>query len=183
MEHRSPKNGQFAGQHRVFFIGRVWLAADHPKVVVDLVPSTYKPISAGVPAKEIGNWTQGVLPADGWRRFAGGRRMILLEVRTESLKKDLETQRALCADAPYTLTGPQKLTLAHAAERLGQVLAKPVNYIAIPHDTARNTMLGSGMPRWLVGASVEYAEAYSQGWGDFVTTHFQAITGESHGRS
>ena len=38
-------------------------------------------------------------------------------------------------------------------------------------------MLGSGMPRWLVGASVEYAEAYSQGWGDFVTTDFQAITG------
>ncbi len=136
--------------------GRVWLAADHPKVVVDLVPSTYKPISAGVPAKEIGNWTQGVLPADGRRRFAGGRRMILLEVRAESLKKDLETQRALCADAPEAAT-----TCADPGGR----------------HTARNTMLGSGMPRWLVGASVEYAEAYSQGWGDFVTTDFQAITG------
>lgn len=77
----------------------------------------------------------------------------------------------------YTLTGPQKLTLAQAAETLGQVLAKAVNYMAIPSDTARDTMLGFGMPRWLVGALVEYGEAYSQGWGDFVTTDFQTITG------
>ncbi len=47
----------------------------------------------------------------------------------------------------------------------------------MPHDTAGNTMLASGMPKWLVGTFVEYAKAYSQGWGDFITTDFQAITG------
>ena len=99
--------------------------------VTDVCPQYLQADLGRGTGQRIGNWTQGVLPADGRRRIAGGRRMILLEVRAESLKKDLETQRALCADAPEAAT-----TGADPGGR----------------HTARNTMLGSGMPTWLVGA-------------------------------
>jgi uncharacterized protein YbjT (DUF2867 family) len=55
----------------------------------------------------------------------------------------------------YTLTGPELLTFAQVAEILSRVLGKPVRYVDIPRDTAKQAMLQMGMPEW-------YAEAISQ---------------------
>jgi uncharacterized protein YbjT (DUF2867 family) len=77
----------------------------------------------------------------------------------------------------YTPTGPESSSMAAAGDTLGRVLGKPVNYYALPQDAARAAMLGFGLPQWLVGMLIEYGQAYSAGWGDFVTTDFQSVTG------
>jgi uncharacterized protein YbjT (DUF2867 family) len=77
----------------------------------------------------------------------------------------------------YTPTGPELTTLAEAADTLGQILGKPVTYVALPQDAAQQAMLGFGLSRWFVGNVVDYGRAYSEGWGDFVTNDFKDVTG------
>ena len=77
----------------------------------------------------------------------------------------------------YTPTGPQTTTMHEAAETLGGVLGKPVHYVALPQDAAREAMLGFGLSRWFVGNVVDYGRAYSAGWGDFTTDDFKNVTG------
>jgi uncharacterized protein YbjT (DUF2867 family) len=78
----------------------------------------------------------------------------------------------------YNPTGPESSTMQDAAEVLGHVLGKPVQYVALPQDAARDAMLGFGLSRWFVGNVVDYGRVYSQGWGDFVTSDFAAVTGQ-----
>jgi len=78
----------------------------------------------------------------------------------------------------YNPTGPESITMQDAAEMLGHVLGKPVQYVALPQDAARDAMLGFGLSRWFVGNVVDYGRVYSQGWGDFVTSDFAAVTGQ-----
>ncbi len=77
----------------------------------------------------------------------------------------------------YTPTGPRSITMAEAADDLGEQLGKRVTYVALPQEAARQTMLGFGLPRWFVGNVVDYGTVYSGGWGDFVTSDFKEVTG------
>jgi uncharacterized protein YbjT (DUF2867 family) len=86
------------------------------------------------------------------------------------------------AGKTYTPTGPESIDMAAAAEALSRVLGKPVQYVALPQDAARQAMLGFGLSRWFVGNVVDYGRAYSEGWGDFVTNDFRDVTGR-HARS
>ncbi len=81
------------------------------------------------------------------------------------------------AGKTYTPTGPESINMASAAETLGSLLGKPVNYVALPPEAAQQAMLGFGLSRWFVGNVVDYGRVYSEGWGDFVTTDFQDVTG------
>jgi uncharacterized protein YbjT (DUF2867 family) len=77
----------------------------------------------------------------------------------------------------YTPTGPESIDMAAAADALSHVLGKTVNYVALPQDATQQAMLGYGFSRWFVGNVVDYGRAYSDGWGDFVTTDFKDVTG------
>jgi len=77
----------------------------------------------------------------------------------------------------YNPTGPKPITMKEAAEMLGRVLGKPVQYVALPQDAAREAMLGFGLSPWFVGNVVDYGRVYSEGWGDFATGDFKSITG------
>jgi len=77
----------------------------------------------------------------------------------------------------YTPTGPESTTMAQASQSLSEVLGKPVKYVALPQASAREAMLGFGLPRWFVGNVVDYGTVYSGGWGDFVTGDFKEVTG------
>jgi uncharacterized protein YbjT (DUF2867 family) len=81
------------------------------------------------------------------------------------------------AGKTYTPTGPELTTMTEAAETLGRVLGKPVQYVALPQDAAQQAMLGFGLSRWFVGNVVDYGRVYSEGWGDFVTNDFKDVTG------
>ncbi|MDF3064610.1 MAG: NAD(P)-dependent oxidoreductase [Polyangiaceae bacterium] len=77
----------------------------------------------------------------------------------------------------YTPTGPASVSLEEAASELSQGLGKPVRYVPVPHDAARQSMLESGMPPWVVGLLGEYSRAYANDWGNFTTTHLPDLLG------
>lgn len=77
----------------------------------------------------------------------------------------------------YTLTGPQSISFADVADQLGQAIGGTITYLPITDQAARTSMLEMGIPAWIVGMLVEYAQAYASGWGDFTTTDFHDVTG------
>jgi uncharacterized protein YbjT (DUF2867 family) len=77
----------------------------------------------------------------------------------------------------YTLTGPASISFDEAAAQLSAGVGKPVRYVPVPQDAARQSMLELGMPAWLVGMLIEYGTAYSANWGDFTTPHVQDVVG------
>jgi uncharacterized protein YbjT (DUF2867 family) len=77
----------------------------------------------------------------------------------------------------YTLTGPASISMTEAAVQLSQGLEKPVRYVAVPHEAARQSMLQNGMPAWVANLLVEYGTAYAENWGNFTTSHIPELLG------
>ncbi|MEW1837965.1 SDR family oxidoreductase [Nonomuraea angiospora] len=77
----------------------------------------------------------------------------------------------------YTLTGPRSLTFDEVAGHLGLALGTPVTYLPVGDDAKRGTLLGYGVPAWIVDMLEEYAQAYAGGWGDFTTGTVAALLG------
>lgn len=78
----------------------------------------------------------------------------------------------------YTPTGPASISFADVASDLSAVAGKPVRYVPVPFEAARDAMLGAGMSPWLAGMMVEYSQAYASGWGNFTTSHVEEVTGK-----
>ncbi|MGC5014394.1 SDR family oxidoreductase [Streptosporangium sp. DT93] len=77
----------------------------------------------------------------------------------------------------YTLTGPCSLTFDEVAARAGLALGRPVAYLPVGDDTRRATLLGYGVPGWIVDMLEEYARAYASGWGDLTTDTVASLLG------
>lgn len=65
----------------------------------------------------------------------------------------------------YEITGPAAFTYAQAAQVIGQAIGKPVRYVAVTPEMGRESMLSSGMDKWLVEAFLELFEIYRAGYG------------------
>ena len=50
----------------------------------------------------------------------------------------------------YPLTGPEALTMAEVAEKLSAATGKPVRYVDVPPEDARQARLAAGLPPFLV---------------------------------
>ena len=48
----------------------------------------------------------------------------------------------------YEITGPESLSYAEVAATLSRVLGRPVRYVDVPPEVARDSMLRAGMPPW-----------------------------------
>lgn len=55
----------------------------------------------------------------------------------------------------YPLTGPQALTMAEVAEKLSAATGKPIRYVNVPPEAARQAQLAAGMPPYLADALFE----------------------------
>jgi uncharacterized protein YbjT (DUF2867 family) len=77
----------------------------------------------------------------------------------------------------YTPTGPATLSLGDAAAELTRALGRPVRYVPVPDEAAREGMVAMGLSPWLAGMTVEYGRAYAAGWGDFTTSHVEDVLG------
>ncbi|MGH9486069.1 MAG: SDR family oxidoreductase [Terriglobales bacterium] len=77
----------------------------------------------------------------------------------------------------YSLTGPESLTAADYASQLAAALGKPVRFVDVPPESARDAMLKNGLPLRLVDAILDLAAATRAGAFDRVTTDFERVTG------
>lgn len=77
----------------------------------------------------------------------------------------------------YTLTGPESLTAAQYAETLSSVLGKPVKFVDVPPEAAKQSMLASGIPAEYVEAIMDLMAAMKAGHADIVTDTFERVMG------
>jgi uncharacterized protein YbjT (DUF2867 family) len=55
----------------------------------------------------------------------------------------------------YPLTGPEALTMTQVAEKLSAATGKPIRYVNVPPEAARQAQLAAGMPPYLADALFE----------------------------
>lgn len=79
----------------------------------------------------------------------------------------------------YILTGPEPISFDEVASTLSHVLGKDVQYVSVPMQAARESMLSMGMSEWLTEAFCEYYENHSNGGSDFKSDDFEKLTGHS----
>jgi uncharacterized protein YbjT (DUF2867 family) len=63
----------------------------------------------------------------------------------------------------YLVTGPEPLSFADAAHQLSAVLERPIRYVDVSPEQARNGMLGAGMPQWYVEDMLGFYAFYATG--------------------
>jgi uncharacterized protein YbjT (DUF2867 family) len=76
----------------------------------------------------------------------------------------------------YTLTGPESLNGAGYAAKLSSVLGKPVKFVDVPPEAARDVMLKSGMPPVYVDALLDLLAFMKAGKADLVTDTVEKVT-------
>jgi len=79
----------------------------------------------------------------------------------------------------YKLSGPEALNFHQVAEILSDVLGKPVQYIDVPPEAAKQSMQDMGMPEWLAGALVEILSLFGEGHHNEITSTVEDITGHA----
>ncbi|OSY88293.1 hypothetical protein WH52_05840 [Tenacibaculum holothuriorum] len=79
----------------------------------------------------------------------------------------------------YDLSG-LALTNDAYANIISEVIGKQVSYIDAPEDKARESMLGNGMPEWLINAMMELNYIMKQGWTAEYTEDFKTVTGREY---
>jgi len=78
----------------------------------------------------------------------------------------------------YELTGPEALTHAKIAEKIGGAIGRPVQYVDVPPDAAREGMIAAGYPAWLSEAVVELTVHFATGAAADVSGNVEKLTGK-----
>lgn len=65
----------------------------------------------------------------------------------------------------YELNGPEALTYTELAEKMARHAKRPVQYVNIPVEAQRKSMLEQGMPQWQVTALLDLQQYYVNGQG------------------
>lgn len=77
----------------------------------------------------------------------------------------------------YTLTGLDSLSAAEYAEKFSQALGRPITFVDVPAEAAKEGMLKTGMPEEYADALLNLLGAIRAGHGDIVTNTFEELTG------
>ncbi|WP_303310380.1 SDR family oxidoreductase [Hymenobacter sp. BT730] len=79
----------------------------------------------------------------------------------------------------YALTGPQALTVAEVAQSLSHATGRPIEYVDVPEDAARQAMLAAHMPDWMTDAMMELNALGKAGYAAAITNTIQELTGRA----
>lgn len=79
----------------------------------------------------------------------------------------------------YVLTGPESISMHEVAASFSRVLDKEINYIAVPHEASKESMMGMGFPEFIVDGYVELSQGFSKGFADITTGNVEALSGHS----
>ena len=63
----------------------------------------------------------------------------------------------------YNLTAPQGLSHREMAEKLSQTLGRRIDFVEVPPDAMRKTLIDVGLPVWQADGLIEDYAHYSRG--------------------
>lgn len=176
-----------AGARRIVKVSAVGARAGSPYAFADSHGRSERHLAAsGVPAVVLqpGFFMSNLLAAaDAVARTgrlvapAGAARVAMIDPRDVAA-----VAAAVLADdrhdgRTYVLTGPEALTFAEVAERLSAATGRPVEFVDVPDEAARQEMLRSGMPDWLADGVVEVHRQLRAGVSAQVTDVVRVLTG------
>jgi len=81
----------------------------------------------------------------------------------------------------YTLTGPEALNGAQYAAVISTAIGKPVKFVDVPAEAARDNILQTGMPPEYVDALLDLFAAMKAGKADVVTDGVEKVLGRKPG--
>jgi uncharacterized protein YbjT (DUF2867 family) len=77
----------------------------------------------------------------------------------------------------YNLTGPEALSHREMAEKLSGALGRRIDFVDVPSDSMRKTLIEVGLPVWQADGLIEDYAHYSRGEAAEVATGVQDATG------
>ena len=77
----------------------------------------------------------------------------------------------------YEITGPKALSTQDQVDIIGRTIGKPVKFVNVPDQAARDSMLGQGMQTQIVDAMIEFCGIIRAGQAALVTDTVQKLTG------
>ena len=78
----------------------------------------------------------------------------------------------------YELTGPEALSFGKMAEQIGAAIGRPVQYVDVPPDAAREGLTAAGYPAWLVDGLTEMYVHFAGGGAADVSGTVEKLTGK-----
>jgi uncharacterized protein YbjT (DUF2867 family) len=78
----------------------------------------------------------------------------------------------------YDLTGPEALSHGEMAEKLSGVLGRRIDFVDVPPEAMRETLISVGLPVWQADGLIEDYAHYSRGEASEVATGVQDATGK-----
>jgi uncharacterized protein YbjT (DUF2867 family) len=78
----------------------------------------------------------------------------------------------------YTLTGPDPLTPQEQVERIAKAIGKPLRFVEVPEEGARQGMAKSGMPAFMVEAILELIRGGTRAGAGVKTSTVLEVTGQ-----
>jgi uncharacterized protein YbjT (DUF2867 family) len=79
----------------------------------------------------------------------------------------------------YILTGPESISMHDVAASFAKVLGKEINYVAVPHEAAKESMMGMGFPEFIVDGYIELNHGFTEGYANTTTGNVEALSGHS----
>lgn len=78
----------------------------------------------------------------------------------------------------YELTGPEALSFGKMAEKLGAAIGRPVQYVDVPPDAAREALAAAGYPAWLSDGLTEMYVHFTGGSAADISGSVEKLTGK-----
>jgi uncharacterized protein YbjT (DUF2867 family) len=78
----------------------------------------------------------------------------------------------------YSITGPRDLSYHDVASAVSKVIGKPVNYVDVPRDAAKQSMLQMGMSDWQAESILELTDLLKAGKMSGVSGDVRKVTGK-----
>jgi uncharacterized protein YbjT (DUF2867 family) len=79
----------------------------------------------------------------------------------------------------FTLTGPEAISFHDIADRLSNILGRPVQYVAVPPEAVEQSIRAIGMGDWYAQVMRDLCKAYRENWGDVSTDDVARIAGHT----
>jgi uncharacterized protein YbjT (DUF2867 family) len=77
----------------------------------------------------------------------------------------------------FVLTGPKPLGFADIAKGIGRAIGKDVKYVPVPHEVAKQAMVGMGMPEWIADGYIELNKGFEQDFANTTTDGVARLAG------
>ncbi len=79
----------------------------------------------------------------------------------------------------YRLTGPEAISFNRVAEVLSDELNREIQYVSVPDEAAKDSMIQMGMDEWVAKGTLELFEGFRQGFANEASEDVTKLKGES----